>query len=181
MAKQSIADPVYFSVSHSCGLVLFGFSRDQEIGIVLERIRMDFDFQNIAKKLLPPDEFSKLFSLAHAARSAEFFRLWTRMEAYAKARGLGILLLDGTATSSDRGEDSVWRNIYNSLGQFSCGRIDEFTPEPSYIASVASTFPAWSLKHWRYPNSSQPVEIPTSEGVAIDLECLLARRDVVLR
>jgi len=155
VAEESLPQPIYFSVSHSCGLVLFGFSRDQEIGIDLERIRMDFDFENIAKALLPPGEFAKLFSLAHAARFAEFFRLWTRMEAWAKARGIGMSLLDGAGTYSQRGEDLVWRSVCIPSGEFSSWKIEEFSPEPHYVASVASTFSASSLKHWKYPHSPQ--------------------------
>lgn len=142
LSEKSLPYAMHFSVSHSCGLVLFGFSRDQEIGIDLERIRMGFDFEGIAKKFLSPSEFAKLHSLAPAARSAEFFRLWTRLEAYAKARGIGISLLDDSGTLLNDGERSNWR-------------IEEFTPELGYVASVASTLSTSILKHWKYPNAPQ--------------------------
>jgi 4'-phosphopantetheinyl transferase len=152
LAKESLPHPVHFNLSHSCGLVLFAFSRDQEIGVDLERIRMDFDFENVAKTILPPEEFTKLCSLERAARFTEFFRLWTRIEAWAKAQGIGTSLLDGARIASSRDDDSVWQNLYIPSGKFSNWRIDEFTPDPDYVASVASTLAEASLKHWEYPN-----------------------------
>jgi len=152
VAEKSLPHPIYFSVSHSCGLVLFGFSRDQEIGIDVEQIRMDFDFENIAKTLLPLDEFTKLLSLERTARSTEFFRLWTRIEACAKAQGIGISLLDGTRTSPQGGDDSAWRTTSIPSGELSNWKIEEFTPEPNYVASVASAFSVTALKYWKYPD-----------------------------
>ena len=155
LADQVLPYPVHFSVSHSFELVLFAFSRDQEIGIDLERIRTDFDFESIARRFLSPGEFTKLFSLMPPARAAEFFRLWTRMEAYAKALGIGISLLDGQGTSSQGGEDSAWRIVCNPGEGLPGWKIEEFTPEPGYVASVASTVPTLTLKHWKYSDSPQ--------------------------
>jgi 4'-phosphopantetheinyl transferase len=153
LAGESLPHPIHFNLSHSCGLVLFAFSRDQEVGIDLERIRMDFDFENIAKTILPADGLAELFSLPGAERFTKFFQLWTRIEAWAKAQGIGASLLDGARTLSQRGDDSVWRTIYIPSGEFLNWKIEEFAPEPDYVASVASTFAATSLKHWEYPNS----------------------------
>ncbi|MGB7730654.1 MAG: 4'-phosphopantetheinyl transferase superfamily protein [Candidatus Acidiferrum sp.] len=137
LSEKSSPYPIHFSLSHSCGLVLFGFSLDQKIGIDVEHIRTDFDFESIAKKYLSASEFAKLLALAPAARSAEFFRWWTRIEAYAKARGIGISLLDDQGMSSPVGEMSNWK-------------LEEFTPEVDYVASVASTLSTSILKHWKY-------------------------------
>jgi 4'-phosphopantetheinyl transferase len=158
LADNSLTDPILFNVSHSCGLVLFGFSRGQEIGVDLERIRTDFDFESIARRFLSPGEFTKLFSLMPPARAAEFFRLWTRMEAYAKAQGIGISLLDSPGTTSQGGENSSLRTVCNPGEELSGWKIEEFTPEPDFVASVASMFPTFSLKHWKYSSAPRPCD-----------------------
>jgi 4'-phosphopantetheinyl transferase len=169
LPDPSSPSPIHFSVSHSCGLTLLAFSRDQEIGIDVECIRMDFDFEPIAKRFFSPAELSNLLSLPDAAKAAEFFRLWTRMEAYAKARGIGLSIFDGSGASSQCGEDSSSRNVFNLGEEMSSWRIHEFIPEPDYVASVASTIPALTLKHWKYFNTPA-VDFPPREAFESPIE-----------
>ena len=154
LAPESLSYPIHFSVSHSCGLALFGFSRNQEIGIDLERVRQDLEFERMAKAYFPPGEFSELRSLAPAGRSAEFFRLWTRFEAYAKARGIGLSLLDGFVASSPLEADRVSPPV-RQCEDISGWTIDHFSPELNYIAALASKIRGSNLKQWHYAFSLQ--------------------------
>lgn len=149
LAENSGPYPIHFNVSHSSELVLLGFSRDQEIGIDLEHIRSDYDFEDIARRFLSPSEVARLISMPRDTKSAEFFRLWTRMEAYAKARGIGLLLLDDVRPSSGR-ENSAELIFDNRRGEMSNWKIEDFLPAPDYVASVASAFATFALKHWKY-------------------------------
>jgi 4'-phosphopantetheinyl transferase len=90
--------PVHFNVSHACGRALYAFSRDQEIGVDLERIQTNFDFVRLANSFFPTVEITRLHSYAAAQRLPEFFRIWTRLEACGKACGLGLSILDSDAT-----------------------------------------------------------------------------------
>jgi 4'-phosphopantetheinyl transferase len=155
LADTSFPYQIHFNASHSSELVLFAFSRDQEIGIDLERIRIDYDFEHIARRFLSPNELGKLMSMPHETRSADFFRLWTRMEAYAKAQGIGISLLDDLRTSSQSGEDLAWQIMDNPHGEIANWTVEDFNPEPDYVASVASAFSTSLLKHWKYSNAPQ--------------------------
>lgn len=155
LAPESLPYPIHFSVSHSCGLALFGFSRDQEIGIDLERIRMNFEFEHMAKAFFPPGELSELHSLAASGRLAEFFRLWTRLEAYAKARGTGLSLLDGYGVSSPPQADPVSKPVCNHCDEISSWAVEHFTPETNYIAALAARICGSSFKYRQYPDQTE--------------------------
>jgi 4'-phosphopantetheinyl transferase len=149
LTEKSFANLIHFNVSHSHELTLFAFSRDQEIGIDVERIRKDFEFENIATRFLTPRALAVLDALRDEARTAEFFRLWTRMEACAKAEGFGISLLDAAESSKRLKDDVCSSNEY-----LPTGRIQDFTPAFGYVASVASASPISSLTHWNFSASS---------------------------
>jgi 4'-phosphopantetheinyl transferase len=149
LTEKCLPYSIQFNVSHSHELVLFAFSRDGEIGIDVERVRKDLEFENIARRFLTPDALAKLAALGEEEKSEEFFRFWTRMEACAKAQGLGISLLDDPASR-------IRESACDSRGELSDGWVTDFTPESGYVGSVASLSSISSLKHWKYPLAPQP-------------------------
>jgi 4'-phosphopantetheinyl transferase len=155
LPPDSVPYPIHFSVSHSDGLAVFAFSRDQEIGIDLERIRPTFEVERIAKAFLPPAELSKLHSLAPSERPVEFFRQWTRLESCAKTHGIGLSLLDGFEAPSPPQAHSLSQPAGNSCGETSSWAVEHFTPQTGYIAALAATVGGSSLKHWRYPGRAR--------------------------
>ena len=78
-----------FSVSHSGDLVAIAVAEGRAVGIDVERVR-DVEEERVADRLFAPAEAEALRSLPAAERTSEFFRLWTRKEAYVKALGTGI-------------------------------------------------------------------------------------------
>ncbi len=78
------ATGIRFNASHSIGRQLVAVTCAREIGIDLEHIRPGVPFDAIAQRFLPPAE-------AALARTADdFFRAWTRREAFLKAAGWGL-------------------------------------------------------------------------------------------
>jgi 4'-phosphopantetheinyl transferase len=154
LSPEFLPNPIHFSVSYSNGHILFAFSPDQEIGVDLEHIQLDFEFENIAKTFFSPGELSELSSLAPLAKSAEFFRLWTRLEAYAKARGTGISLFDCSVTFHLHCPDQSPQPSFASQ-EIHSWSIEHFTPEPNFIAALACGIPGSALSHFRYPDSLQ--------------------------
>lgn len=79
-----------FNIAHSSGTALFAFALEREVGVDIEFIREPVDETAIAKRYFHPKEAEALLSFPPSERSREFFRLWTRKEAYLKAGGEGV-------------------------------------------------------------------------------------------
>jgi len=81
-----------FNVSHTDGLLLIGMTRARSLGVDVEKIRYDFDTDNIAERFFSPAEQVALRKLPFEVRHHAFFSCWTRKEAYIKAIGEGLSL-----------------------------------------------------------------------------------------
>jgi 4'-phosphopantetheinyl transferase len=89
MGKPYIEGPIRFSMAHSGGLALYAIAH-REVGVDVEQIRLDMDVRGIAERFLPAVESLELSALEPGEQQRAFFRLWTRREAYLKARGIGL-------------------------------------------------------------------------------------------
>ncbi len=99
---ETAGEPVAFNVSHSHQLALLAFSRGREVGVDVERIRSDLDFEGLAAQVFSPYEKAAWQAFSGAARVAAFFRCWTRKEALLKAQGFGLIeRLDQVSVSLD--------------------------------------------------------------------------------
>lgn len=95
--KPSLVQPpsapaLHFNMTHSAGHALIALA-GSPLGIDMESldhrgIRLD----KLADMVCHPDEKSALQDLPARQRAFEFYRLWTRKEAYCKARGTGLQL-----------------------------------------------------------------------------------------
>lgn len=86
------APALRFSASHSAGLALVAVTLGRDVGVDLERARLDFDHVQVAERFYSPAEQTALRALPPADRPAAFFAIWTRKEAYVKALGVGLSL-----------------------------------------------------------------------------------------
>ena len=67
-------------------------SRCSEIGLDVERIDRDVDFEGVADAVFTDREKQHVFGGAPEKICGRFFDLWTLKEAYIKARGMGFSL-----------------------------------------------------------------------------------------
>jgi len=81
---------LHFNVSHSGKLVLLAFSPVHEVGVDVEEVRRDQDWETIARQVFSCDEHREWILLNPEERLTAFFRAWTRHEAGLKAMGLGF-------------------------------------------------------------------------------------------
>jgi 4'-phosphopantetheinyl transferase len=81
---------LHFNVSHSGKLVLLAFSPVHEVGVDVEEVRRDQDWETIARQVFSCDEYREWILLNPEERLTAFFRAWTRHEAGLKAMGLGF-------------------------------------------------------------------------------------------
>lgn len=84
-------DPnLQFNYSQSGNYGLLGVTDQRCIGVDIEKIREDIDFQPVAERFFTSDEVSYLTQLAEDSQRVGFFRMWTAKEAYLKATGIGL-------------------------------------------------------------------------------------------
>ena len=81
---------VHFNLSHSGGLAVYGFTRDGDLGVDIEKYRDEVLREKLADRFFSPEEAEELASLDSSHQLQGFFTCWTRKESYIKARGDGL-------------------------------------------------------------------------------------------
>lgn len=79
-----------FNVSHSGEHALIAVARDVLIGVDIEQIKNDIDFDSLVRVVLSPRQLNEFTELRAADKSVMFFRCWTCKESVVKAIGRGL-------------------------------------------------------------------------------------------
>jgi 4'-phosphopantetheinyl transferase len=79
-----------FNLSHSHSLLMLAITRDRRIGIDVEHLSRIPGYETIAARYFSPSEYRALLSVPQEERNNAFLSIWTRKEAYIKARGDGL-------------------------------------------------------------------------------------------
>jgi len=127
-----------FSLSHSADLALIAIAEDGEIGVDVELIREQTDWAAIARCFFSAAEVDRLNGLPSPLHTQAFFSCWTKKEAYVKARGEGLALLDETPT------DAVLSRRWS---------LYTIQPAPGYIGALVIAGRGWCLRQWHWQTS----------------------------
>jgi len=90
---------VYFNVSHSKDLVVIAVAFDRQIGVDVEFVRAISDVDAIARRCFTDFE-RELLNGELDLKTSNFFRCWTRKEAFVKAIGKGLSVPLNSFTAS---------------------------------------------------------------------------------
>jgi 4'-phosphopantetheinyl transferase len=91
--KPRLADPaagLRFNLSHSGGIALIAVAFGVEVGVDVERIRPRRNLLRLAERALDPAAAAAVRAASPERRLAAFHAAWTRREAIAKCRGVGL-------------------------------------------------------------------------------------------
>lgn len=139
-----------FNLAHSGGLALYALTLNREIGIDLEYIREDFASEQLAEQFFSHREVEMLRALPANMRTEGFFNCWTRKEAYIKGRGQGLSFpLNQFVVSVAPGEPATLLSVEGDPQEASRWCLQELTPGPGYVASIAVEGCDWELKCWQ--------------------------------
>lgn len=83
---------LHFNLSHTDGLIVSAFARQEEIGIDVENTSLRDSILDIAGTVFARSELDDLNRLPAAMQRQRFFEIWTLKEAYIKAKGMGLSL-----------------------------------------------------------------------------------------
>ncbi|MFQ3632504.1 4'-phosphopantetheinyl transferase family protein [Roseiflexus sp.] len=118
---------IRFNLSHSGDLALCAIAGGREIGVDVEQIRPDLDWDRLARCFFSADEVAALEALEPKHRLEGFLRCWTRKEAYLKARGEGLALSLDSFTVLPDPEPSIAKHW----------QIVDLKLMPAYVAALA--------------------------------------------
>ena len=96
--KPRLDDPEFtgtglrFNLSHSSDTALYAVSRGREVGVDVESISSELQWEQLANSFFSHKEVAKLQQWPADRRTSAFFSCWTLKEAYVKARGEGLLI-----------------------------------------------------------------------------------------
>lgn len=92
--KPYLADKpeIVFNLSHSGNMMVIGVSNHCNLGVDIEVCQPRSNFSALVKKCFADEETSYWNKLPEAQKIVEFYRFWTRKEAFVKAIGRGIPL-----------------------------------------------------------------------------------------
>ena len=90
--KPALAGAVglHFNLSDTEGCALVALSAHGPVGVDVERHRTDRSLDDVAERFFSEAEVRALRALGPDERTAAFYRVWTRKEAYVKAVGAGL-------------------------------------------------------------------------------------------
>ncbi len=151
LAPQTVADPISFNLSHSSTLALVALTRRHAIGVDVELMRERENWEEVAARFFSDLEVLELRALPAAARTSEFFRFWTRKEAYIKGRGEGLSIplnrfsVAGGHPRPVSGDDS---NEEEELSRWSLHDLD---PGAGFRGAVAVRAPEMRVRTLRWP------------------------------
>ncbi len=127
MLVQTFTD-LRFNLSHSGDLALIGVTRGREVGVDLERVQGEIEFDPIVEHYFDPEEAWDIRTAPPQERVGKFFDLWTCKEACVKADGGGL----GTRLRA---------------GRFG---VRSLCPARGYAGAVASEGDEWRLACWNW-------------------------------
>jgi 4'-phosphopantetheinyl transferase len=146
---------LYFSISHTDGLVACVVSSCEAVGIDVEATDRFGSLRAIAEHFFSPDEVAALSALPPLEQKDRFFDYWTLKEAYIKARGMGLRLpLDqfsmligptrkvGITFAADFSDDAGrWRFLLASPSSRHRLAVADGSGLPGGLPVVAQTWP----------------------------------------
>jgi 4'-phosphopantetheinyl transferase len=145
---------IRFNVSHSQGLALYAVTRVGDVGVDLERVRLNLAITEIAERFFSPREVAALRALPPAEQRPAFFRCWTRKEAYIKARGAGLSTpLNEFDVSLAPGEPAALLGIRSNPSERPCWSLQDLDAGTGYAAALAVEGRGRRIRCWEWQDS----------------------------
>ncbi len=124
-----------FNLSHSADLMVIAVGRNCQLGVDIEICKAKSSFTGLVDKCFAKEEIAYWSKFPEAQQVIEFYRFWTRKEAFVKATGRGIALglkqcvIDPEKPAgflrvpTDCGSASMWHVQDMDLGPGVCSAI----------------------------------------------------------
>jgi len=146
LVSSGVHDKLYFNVSHSHEMALYAISRNRQVGVDIEYLWARQDVENIAQRYFYPGECEVIRSLSAERKKEAFFKAWTIKEAYAKATGEGLSVLEQVETTLFSNGPAVLRKVHGNPVAMARWLSCQIHPSPEYMAALVVDGHDWSLR-----------------------------------
>jgi len=136
--KNESGSALHYNISHSGNWVILAVA-DKEVGVDIEYINPQFDYQDILTDNFSEDEISFIME-----NPEHFFTLWTRKEALTKATGIGLddhLKFIPALTGEHFAKGNILATANNWI-------VNSFKVDSEYVASLAVNPLTSGLRFW---------------------------------
>ena len=82
--------PIEFNVSHSGNYALIAITLSNKVGVDIEEVNFDTDYQSLSKRFFSENEKKELIKIGNELQLDSFYRVWARKESFIKATGKGV-------------------------------------------------------------------------------------------
>ena len=154
--KPAVENPthgtqLHFNLSHTHELVVFAFTYLGEVGIDIEYMRTNVEYETLAKHFFSPLENAVLHNLPEDMKQEAFFNCWTRKEAYIKARGWdfpcrSIFLMSHSHLGN---QQLCWAAVKNAQ-EVARWTFQAMTMPPEYAGALAVDGHGWHANYWQW-------------------------------
>jgi 4'-phosphopantetheinyl transferase len=136
---------LHFNVSHSGEQALIAIAGSL-IGVDIESARRGIDVEQLIDLVCHPQEKPALAALPAERRASAFYRLWTRKEAYCKARGAG-LQLSLPSIRFHSGDAHTAAVVDDALKAESAWWVHDLEAQAGHVASLCVAQPSVRIAH----------------------------------
>ncbi|MDE0308756.1 MAG: 4'-phosphopantetheinyl transferase superfamily protein [Acidiferrobacterales bacterium] len=146
-----ISSDLQFNSTDTRHEAVFAFCRSAEIGVDIEFLTRKVRHREIAQRKFSSQEHEQYLKHAPSQQKRFFLKIWTRKEAYGKARGVGIRYrLNSVNLVDDAGSDRF--AIRDEIGAI--WEVVQFFREPDITASVVIAGTGWQFRRFRLPDAA---------------------------
>jgi 4'-phosphopantetheinyl transferase len=147
--------PLRFSSSHSGDWLLIAVTLETDIGVDIERIDAQRDYESIAAESLSSGELAAFKVLAEDEKPSVFVKVWTQKEAFVKAIGKGITYpLRNVEVSLGLETSGGLIGLGDGTGNVSEWTLTSFEPAESHHAAIAIARPGAFVSYFYGPERS---------------------------
>jgi 4'-phosphopantetheinyl transferase len=154
--KPALEDHILdFNLSHSGDYALVAVTGGSKVGVDVELIRSDMEYEKIAERFFSPNEVIELRALPSEQKVRGFFNCWTRKEAYIKAHGLGLSLpLGSFDVSLTPNEPALLRATRPNPEEAARWTLVSLDVSSGYAGALAAEGKGLSFRFWDWKSET---------------------------
>ena len=151
LAPQFAATGLQFNLSHSAEMALYAFTYHRQVGIDVEYMRKDIEWELLARSHFSPGEYAALQALPSSLQTEAFFLCWSRKESYIKAKGMGLSIpLDQFDVSLVPGEPAALLGSREEAQAAAHWSLHPLNPGNDYAGALTVEGFDWHLHCWKW-------------------------------